>query len=531
MLGELIQYFTENYQEVLALCVEHIELTALALLAAIALGIPLGILISYVKPAGKPVMAFANLVQAVPSMALLGLTIPVLGIGMKPAIFLVVIYSLLPIIKNTYAGLMNINAQTLEAAEGIGLTKGQILFKVRIPLALPVIMTGVRISAVSAVGLMTLAAFVGGGGLGSLVFAGIRTVDNVKILAGAIPACILALLVDRLFAAVEVIVTPMSFLPGTKDAKRSRKRRERGIVVLAVLLLAALFAATIFSETQNSAGQGSSGGKLRIGSMDFSENEVLMYMLAEAVEAGTDIRVETVPDLGGSSICFSSVKSGDIDGYVEYTGTIYVSILKKEAISDVQQVYDEAKSGMQQYGLEVLNSLNVNNTYTLSTTKEIAEKYGLKTIGDLLERNGQYRAICTLTFLNRADGLPAVKEAYGLRFADETGVDGAARYTALMSGEGDLIDAYSTDGLLEKFGLVILEDDRGVFPPYYAVPVFREETVQAHPELAEISEKLGSVLSTEKMAKLNYQVDEGIKTAEEAAHDFLLENLPELAKK
>ncbi len=209
MLRELIQYFSVSGDEVLALLMEHIQLTALALLAAIAIGIPLGILISYVKPASKPVLAFANLVQAIPSMALLGLAIPILGIGMKPAVFLVVIYSLLPIIKNTYAGLMNISPQMLEAAEGIGLTRKQILFKVQIPMALPVIMTGVRISAVSAVGLMTLAAYVGGGGLGDLVFSGIRLVNNVKILAGAIPACILALLVDRVFAAVEVLVTPV----------------------------------------------------------------------------------------------------------------------------------------------------------------------------------------------------------------------------------------------------------------------------------------------------------------------------------
>lgn len=524
MLKELINYFVTNYQEVLSLCVEHIELTSLALLAAIAFGIPLGILISYVRPAGKPVMAFANLVQAIPSMALLGLTIPVLGIGMKPAIFLVVIYSLLPIIKNTYAGLMNINAQTLEAAEGIGLTKGQILFKVRIPLALPVIMTGVRISAVSAVGLMTLAAFVGGGGLGALVFAGIRTVDNVKILAGAIPACVLALLVDRLFAAVEVIVTPMSFLNGTKEEKKQKKRIERAVVAAAVLLLAALFAATLLKPAKKA--------ELRIGSMDFSENEVLMYMLAEAVESGTDLNVETVPDLGGSSICLSSINSGDIDGYVEYTGTIYVSILKKEAVSDVQQVYDEAKAGLKElYDLDVLGSLNVNNTYTLSTTKELAEQYGIRSISDLKKRNGQYRAVTTITFKNRSDGLPAVKERYGLSFAKELEVDGAARYTALLSGEGDLIDAYSTDGLLEKFGLVILEDDLGVFPPYYAVPVFRGEVMEAHPELADIAEQLGAVLSTEAMAKLNYQVDEGIGTAEEVAHNFLAENLPELAAK
>ena len=524
MIEELAQYAALNWQDILALCIEHIELTALSLLAAIALGIPIGIFISYVRPAEKPVMAFANLVQAIPSMALLGLTIPLLGIGMKPAIFLVVIYSLLPIIKNTYAGLMNISADTLEAARGIGLTKRQILFKVRLPLALPVIMTGVRISAVSAVGLMTLAAFVGGGGLGSLVFAGIRTVDNVKILAGAIPACILALLVDWLFGAVEVIVTPMSFLSGAKEEKRKKKRRKKGAVAIAVVLLAALFAATLARPAQKA--------QLRLGSMDFSENEALMYMMAEAIESGTDISVETVPNLGGSSICLTSIRSGDIDGYVEYTGTVYVSILKNPATSDVQKVYDESKAGMKElYNLELLSSLNVNNTYTLSTTKEISEKYGLTKISDLKKRNGQYRAVTTLMFQNREDGLPGVKETYGITFAQETGVDGAARYTALLSGEGDLIDAYSTDGLLEKFGLVMLEDDKGVFPPYYAVPVFRAEVMEAHPELAQIAEQLASVLTTEKMAHINYLIDEGEKTAQEAAHEFLAENLPALAAK
>ena len=393
MLRELIQYFSVSGDEVLALLMEHIQLTALALLAAIAIGIPLGILISYVKPASKPVLAFANLVQAIPSMALLGLAIPILGIGMKPAVFLVVIYSLLPIIKNTYAGLMNISPQMLEAAEGIGLTRKQILFKVQIPMALPVIMTGVRISAVSAVGLMTLAAYVGGGGLGDLVFSGIRLVNNVKILAGAIPACILALLVDRVFAAVEVLVTPVSLLPGeSKQQKKRRKGREKVVAGAALVLVAALIGVTVFRPAKES--------DLRIASMGFSENEVLAYMLSEAIETKLGLSVDTVLDLGGSSVCVTAINSGEIDGYIEYTGTIYVSILDQPAISDVEKVYEDSKAGMKElYGLEVLNSLNVNNTYTLSTTREIADKYGLETISDLRKWNGQLRATTTLTFV------------------------------------------------------------------------------------------------------------------------------------
>lgn len=527
-MTQLIQYFITDRTEILSLLVEHIQLTVLALAAAILIGVPLGILISYIRPASKPVLGFANVVQAVPSMALLGLTIPILGIGMKPAIFLVVIYSLLPIIKNTYAGLMNTNAQMLEAAEGIGLTQRQILFKVRLPLALPVIMTGVRISAVSAVGLMTLAAFVGGGGLGFLVFSGIRTVNNIKILAGAIPACILALLVDRVFAAIETIVTPISLLPGSsKMEKRKRKVHEKIVTLIALVLTAALFAVTLLQPA-------AAGGKdkLRIGSMDFSENEIFAYLVSEAIETKLGIPVETIPDLGAGSVCLSSITSGEIDGYVDYTGTLYVNILQNTASSDVEQVYADSVTGMKEkYGLDVLNSLNVNNTYTLSTTKENAEKYGLKTISDLKKQNGKLIVCSTLAFMNREDGLPGLKKLYGVEFKEEVGVDGAPRYTALMSDEGQLIDAYSTDGLLKKFDLVTLEDDKGIFPPYYAVPMFREEVMEKYPEIRSVTEALGEVLDTDTMAGLNYLVDEEDQKPEDVAHNFLLETLPEYARK
>ena len=202
---EFLSYLTENSSQIISLLLEHIELTLLSVVLSIIIGIPVGILISYVKKLGKPILGLTNIIQAIPSMALLGFMIPILGIGMVPAIVMVILYSLLPIIKNTYTGIKNINEQTIEAATGIGLTKWQILTKVQIPLAFPVIMAGIRISAVSAVGLMTLAAFVGAGGLGYLVYAGIRTVNNSQILAGAIPACLLALLIDYIMSIIETL--------------------------------------------------------------------------------------------------------------------------------------------------------------------------------------------------------------------------------------------------------------------------------------------------------------------------------------
>ena len=185
---DFINYMIENKDQSLSLFLEHIELTVLAVAFAILIGVPIGIFISYVKKLNKPVLGIASVVQAIPSMALLGFMIPFLGIGTVPAIVVVILYSLLPIIKNTYTGISGISDTMIEAATGIGLTKGQILFKIQIPQALPVIMAGIRISAVSAVGLMTMAAFIGGGGLGYLIFSGIRTVNNYQILAGAIPA-------------------------------------------------------------------------------------------------------------------------------------------------------------------------------------------------------------------------------------------------------------------------------------------------------------------------------------------------------
>jgi len=210
-IRSLFTFMTNNSSVLIARTIEHLQITGTAIGIAILLGVPLGILISYVLPLKKPVIGFANVMQAIPSLALLGFLVPFLGIGRTPAVFMVVVYSLLPIIKNTVTGLANVNADTLEAARGIGMTQFQILTRVKIPLALPVIFAGVRISAVTSVGLVTLAAFIGAGGLGDIIFAGIRTLNSNQIVAGALVACVLALTVDRICGFIEKLVTPACF--------------------------------------------------------------------------------------------------------------------------------------------------------------------------------------------------------------------------------------------------------------------------------------------------------------------------------
>lgn len=514
---EFIDYIIENKDQIISLCIEHIELTALALIIAIIIGVPIGILISYKRKLNKPVLGITSVTQAIPSMALLGFMIPFLGIGTAPAIVVVVLYSLLPIIKNTYTGIANISPATVEAATGIGLTKAQILTKIQIPEALPIIMAGVRISSVSAVGLMTMAAFIGGGGLGYLIFSGIRTVNNYQILAGAIPACILALLVDYFFGAIEKLVTPISLQNETKSKEKQKKERRKNkiIVIITILIIGLLFLQEIdFSKKSDNV--------IRVGSKDFTEQEILCYMTSQAIENNTDIDVENECNLGGAQVVFSALTNDNIDLYIDYAGTDYTDILKHKPISDVDKVYKTIKKEMKEkYDIEVLNQMAFNNTYALAVTKETAQKYNLATINDLTRVSNDLIIAPTLEFINREDGLPGLEKEYGLSFKDTIGIDGSPRYTALQNNNAQVIDAFTTDGLLKKFNLVVLEDDKNFFPPYYAIPLVRSDTLKEYPEIEKVLNALGPYLTDEVMQDLNYQVDELGKSPEKVATDFL----------
>ena len=519
-MGNFFAYLQQNQSQIFSLTLEHIRLTAIAVGISILLGVPLGILICYVKRLNKPVLGVASVVQAIPSMAMLGFAIPFLGIGTLPAIVCVILYSLLPIIKNTATGIESINPQMVEAAEGIGLTRFQILTKIQIPLALPVIMAGVRISAVTAVGLMTIAAFIGAGGLGYLVFSGIRTVNNNQILAGAIPACLLALLVDFLLGLVEKLVTPVSMQKTNPKAHLSiqkTRRLQKGFLGVCAVLLAGVFCVNLF--TAKPVGKKT----ITIGGKDFSEQMVLTNLLADYIEEKTDIDVVRKENLGGTQVCFSALKSNDIDLYVEYSGTAYGDLLGHEPVSDVQKVYRDVKKEMKEkYGIECLEQMGFNNTYTLAVTPATARKYRLQTISDLAKVGNRLRAGTTLEFLNRGDGLPGLLKKYDFRFLKTTGLDGSPRYVALENGETDVADAFATDGLLKKFGLVALKDDKNFFPPYYAMPVVRSETLEKYPEMAPVLKELGPHLTDSVMMDLNYQVDEEQKQPKDVARDFLV---------
>lgn len=527
-MEQFFQVLLDRRSQILQLTLQHLQLTLVAVLVAVIVGVPIGLYISKNKKLADFVIGIANLVQAIPSLALLGFLVPLVGIGSVPAIIMVVLYSMLPIIKNTYTGLMNINPDMLEAAKGIGLTKNQTLRLVKLPLAVPVIMSGIRIASVTAVGLMTIAAFVGAGGLGYLVFSGIQTIDTNLILLGAIPAAILALIIDHLVGVIENAVVP-SGIPnadGKIKTKRNRvsKSSKKKITIVSIILIVLVFIYYGFIQSQ------SPKDTITVGSKNFTEQLILGNMVADLIEDRTEISVNRTLNLGSTDIVFSAMERGEVDTYIEYTATAYTHLLNKDDTSkSTEEIYEIVKSELKdEFGLVSLPPIGFNNTYTMAVTQETAAQYNLTTISDLANVSDQLVLGSTIEFSNRADGLIGMKQLYEMDFEDVKNVDGALRYTALTKNNPDVqvIDAFATDGLINRFDLVVLEDDKQFFLPYHAFQIIRQETLNEYPELEDILNELNGIITDDVMRELNFEVDVEERNPRTVAREFLLkENL------
>lgn len=503
------QYFAQNISIVGAQLGEHIFLTIISLIFALIIGIPLGISVFYFRHSSKLILGVANVIQAIPSIALLGFLIPLLGIGSLPAIVGVTLYSLLPIIKNTYLGVSGVRPEMMEAAKGMGLTKAQRLMKIQLPIALPVIMGGIRIAAVTAVGMITIAALIGGGGLGTSIFAGIRTVNNSMVLLGAIPACLLALFVDFLFGRLEDGLSYQS------KRKKKNKNRKAGKIVAAIIAIIVIVI-IIFNVSKPKY-------DIAIGARDFSENVILGEMTAQLVENETDLTVDRKLDLSGFKVTYTALEEGQLDIIIDYTGTVFMSLMNRESNSNADYVYQQVAEYLAERGVIAGPSIGFNNTYTLSTTKEIAKEYNLKTISDLEKYPGKLSLAATIEFVNRVDGLPGLEKTYDLKFSKVLPIDSVQRFTALTSGKADIIDAFSTDGLIKKYDLVTLEDNKHYFPPYYAFPLFSAKTLEKYPELNKVMNMFKDLITDEEMQEMNYLVDEVQESPAKVAHDFLVQ--------
>lgn len=513
----MLEFLKTNWSDILAHIAQHLWLVTISIAIAIAIGLPLGILITRRKRLRGPVLGVANVMQTIPSLALFGFLIPlpfIGGIGPRTAIVALVFYALLPIIRNTVTGILGVDRNVREAAVAMGMTDRQVLLQVELPLAMSVILTGVRVAVVITVGVAIIAAEVGAGGLGEYIFRGLRLDDNRLLLAGSVPSALMALIADFGFGVIE-----KHFDPTARQDGRRPLRILFGTVLLIVLALVGL--ATwrgLRARSNSSANQ----GHVTVGSKDFTESELLAEVVAQMLES-RNITVDRQFDLGGN-LCHSSLVAGKIDLYPEYSGTSFTEILHHAPIGDPRAVYDQVKREYAaSFGVEVSAPLGFENTFAILVRGDDARRLKLKTISDAAKYAPQWRAGFGHDFVSRADGYPGFSRTYGLRFAEtprEMALD--LTYTALASNKVDMIAGNSTDGRIAALDLVQLEDDRHYFPPYEAVFLARNDALARVPVLAEALRKLAGAISTDEMRKLNYEVDGLKRDRKIAVHEWLV---------
>lgn len=291
------------------------------------------------------------------------------------------------------------------------------------------------------------------------------------------------------------------------------KKRILMIVLVAVALMVA----------GCSGGTDADAKVIKVGHKNYTEARILGEIYAQLIEANTDYATE-VTEFGGTSIVFEALKAREVDVYPEYTGTAYGAILAQSELKDPQAVYDYVvKEYKEQFDVEWLPALGFNNTYTFSVRREVAEQYNIKTVSEMIEVADELRFAATVEFLAREDGLPGVKKHYkDFAFKEEVGIDPGLRYESIKSEQTDIIDAFSTDGKILEYDLVVMEDDKQFFPPYFAAPIMNGESYLAYPEVVAELEKLNQIMNDADMQQLNYEVDVEKRQIEEVAHDFLV---------
>ena len=509
----LVDFWRTHAGELASLLGQHIMLVVISTLVAVAAGVPLGILAARRPRVGAPIVWIANAAQTIPSLAMFGFLLPlplVGGLGARVAIVVLIVYALLPIVRTTAAGLASVDRALVEAGTALGMTPSQLLRQVELPLALPSIVAGIRVATVIAVGTATIAAAVGAGGLGEYIFRGLAMVDPTVILAGAVPAALLALAIDGSLTWVERGVRR------SLTAGRRRRARTVGATIGAVLVVVAGLSAGALLIRDDAA------GVVRIGSKNFTEQIVLGEIVAQVIETSTSLRVERRLNLGGTFICDRAIRAGDIDAYVEYSGTAHAAIFHEPSDTDPARVLARVRELYAGVGLALLEPLGFENTFAILIRGADARRLSLSTIEDAVPHAGAWRAGFGYEFLQRQDGFPGLAGRYGLRFGTAPrAMDLSLIYRALADRQVDLVAGDATSGLIEAYDLAMLRDNRRYFPPYDAAIVARSAALLAHPELRAALASLSGRISIDDMRRMNHTVDAGKRDAADVAREFV----------
>lgn len=476
----------------------HLLLTLLALSAGILVCVPFGLVVTRIRVLQWPVLTIAGVLQTIPGLALLALMVPLLGtIGFLPAVLALILYSFLPILRNTVTGINSVDPAVTEAARGIGMTDRQMLIKVELPLALPVIIAGIRTAAVWVVGTATLATPVGATSLGNYVFSGLQTQNFTAITVGCIAAALLAITIDQLIRLAELAVV--------------RRSRLLGSVVGAAffLLLAVSLMPVLPSLRAHDSGQ-----PVVIGSKPFTEQYLLAQLIATRLkEAGLPVDLRSGM---GSIILFEALADGSIDCYVDYTGTIWTNVMKRTDMPSRDTILAEMTAWLEhEHGIVCLGPLGFENTYALAVKRSLAKRYNLRTIGDLARVSGKMAMGSDYEFFQRPEWQTLVA-TYGLEFERLVTLDPTLMYSAINQRQVDVISAYSTDGRIVAFDLVVLDDPGQALPPYDAILLLSPQAAQRQPLVEQLRTLVGRI-DNNLMRTANKLVDVDHATIDSAA--------------
>ncbi|WP_338241785.1 ABC transporter permease/substrate-binding protein [Aurantiacibacter hainanensis] len=495
---------------------EHVLLCAAAVALGIAVALPLAVWASRSPPVARVALGFASLVQTIPALALLALFFPILlaaravfgeglpTLGFLPAWLALALYALLPILRNAVTALANLDDELIEAADGLGMSGWQKLRLVEAPLAAPYVMAGIRTASVWTIGAATLATTIGQRSLGDPIFAGLQTQNWVLVLAGCIASAGLALVADGLFGLVE----------------RGFARRRPALVISGALLALAGIAGAAVSLVD---WRGETRETVVIGAKSFSEQYILARAIGSMLE-DEGFAVEYREGLG-SAVVHNAVASSAIDIAIDYTGTLWTNQLERSDNPGREAMYETiAQWEADNTGIRVLGRLGFENAYGLAVTQETALEYGLATIADLAGVAPRLTVGGDPEWFERPEWI-GVRDAYGLRFAEQRTYSPTFMYNALISGEADVISAYTSDGRIAAENLVVLDDPREALPSYDAI-VLISPRMADNAALVQALEPLLGTIDVETMRQANYAVDrEDDKWSPERAAQWLLEQV------
>jgi len=477
----------------------HVLLSLSALSLGLVISLPLAVAASRSPRLRWPALALASLIQTIPSLALLALFYPLLlalsalsagligkgfsALGFLPSLLALTLYSILPILRNGVAGITGVDPAIAEAADGVGMTSRQRLLQVELPLAAPVIMAGIRTAAVWTIGAATLSTPVGQTSLGNYIFAGLQTENWVFVLFGCAASAVLALAADQLLGLMET----------------GLRTRRRGLVLagLAALLVGAGAALLPLASFGRPAAY-------VVGAKNFSEQYILAELMADRLER-TGARVTRKEDLG-SAVAYRALAAGEVDVYVDYSGTLWTNVLgRTDNPGRAAVLRDLTVELKRRDGVIVLGSLGFENAYAFAMRPDRASALGVASLDDLAREAPKLTLGSDLEFLSRPEW-KAVDAAYGFAFRAERSFQPTFMYRALGSGEADVISAFSSDGRIAADRLVVLSDPRGAIPPYDAVILVSPRRAGDR-RLLEALRPLVGAISVEAMRAANYSVD------------------------